>query len=285
MSRDLEALVRRANVLSRDEQLEKMFGDDLSHRLLGRIRDLEEGRMTDMTTDEHYDGGEPLVEMKTNGDRGLTRAPTSSARGGPRRLAPAALVAALALLVGVPVGLFFTDSRPSPVEIAESYIEARKASDADRARELVADDFRTTEPPDGFVDAEGMELAFQQHEAYGFHYGDVDCDVTDEAGGVTWVECGYLWTTELHRIANQPATPESMRFVIEDDLIQAVARGQRNFSEWWDSWLDFLGSEHPEFRNVVVRALRNEPESTRELVEGLPEHLNLYREWVESEEG
>lgn len=283
MSSEVEARVRRANLLTRDDQLDQLFGEDLSHRLLGRMETLEEGRMTD-TTDEQYRGTEPRIEMRSNGDSGQRAAAPRSTRPSPRRLVPAALVAAV-LLVAAPVGMFLADGEPTPVEIAEDYIGARNAYDADHARALVAEDFTTTEPPDGFRDAEGMEPAFQQHEAYGFHYENVDCSVTDEVDGSVWVECGYLWTTELHRITNHEATPESLTFVIEDGLIQRVLRSQGDISRLWDQWLEFLRSEDPDFRSVVIQSLRNEPEMTRKAVEGMPEHLALFREWVENQEG
>lgn len=284
MSRDLEARVRRANLLSRDEQLEMLFGEDLSPLLLGRIRDLEEGRMTETTTGEQYPGGEPVIERAGIDDSPIS-APRKTAQGGLRRLRPVTLVALLVLFAGVPVGMFLADRSPTPVEIAEAYIEARNAYDAEAARSLVAVDFRTTEPPDGFVDAEGMEVAFQQHEAYGFHYGDVDCSVAEEVSAGVRVECDYLWATELHRITNHEATPERLTFVIEDARIQVVLRSPGDISVLWDQWLDFLRDEHPDFYSVVVFALRNDPESTRDLVEGLPEHLELFRAWVESQEG
>lgn len=283
MSRDLEARVRRANLLSRDEQLEMLFGEDLSPQLLGRIRDLEEGRMTETRRDEQYEIDEPVVDAKAGGGSAGTH--TGARKPRRWRLAPG-LAFVLALLVGVPVGIFLTDSRPQPVKAAEAYLDARNAYDADRARELVAEDFTTTENPDGFRDAEGMETAFQQHEAYGFRYDDIACRATNEADGKVWVTCEYSWTTELHRITNHPATPESLRFVVNGDgLIQGVIRSRGDFAPWWDPWLEFLRAEHPDFHNVVVRALSNDPEATRDLATGLPEHLDLYRAWVASQEG
>lgn len=282
MSSDVEARVRRANLLARDDQLEQLFGEDLSPRLRGRMQALEEGRMTEITTDEQSGGDEPVIE-RTGASGSRSASPKSAPRR--RRLAPAALVAVVVALVGVPVGMFLADNSPTPVEIAESYIEARNAYDADQARELVADDFRTTEYPNGFRDADGMDTAFEGSEAYGFRYTDVDCNVANDVEATVWVECGYLWTSELHRLANQPPTPASLSFTIEDGLIQGVIRNPADVSGWWDPWLAFLRSEYPEFRSVVVEALSNEPEATRELVDGLPEHLALYEEWVDSQGG
>jgi hypothetical protein len=57
---------------------------------------------------------------------------------------------------------------PPEVQLAQDYIEARNAYDADRARELVADEFWTSEAPDGFRDVDTMELAFDSHRVHGF---------------------------------------------------------------------------------------------------------------------
>ena len=88
------------------------------------------------------------------------------------------------------------------VALAEAYIEARNAYDADRARELVADDFRTTEPPDGYRDVSTMDLAFEAHRAYGFHYAEVDCAPESEISDPITVRCDFLWTNEFSALGS-----------------------------------------------------------------------------------
>jgi CubicO group peptidase (beta-lactamase class C family) len=87
-----------------------------------------------------------------------------------------AMAGAAALAVGViAIGLYFNQSggvgppapspspTPSPtaVEIAQAYIEARNAYDPARARELVADEFRTGEPDEAYRNLSSLELAFE----------------------------------------------------------------------------------------------------------------------------
>ena len=52
MSVDVESRVKRANLITRDEQLEQLFGDETSNRLLLDILAKKEGRMTDTRPDQ-----------------------------------------------------------------------------------------------------------------------------------------------------------------------------------------------------------------------------------------
>ena len=52
MSVDIESRVKRANLITRDEQLEQLFGDETSNRLLLDILAKKEGRMTDNRPDQ-----------------------------------------------------------------------------------------------------------------------------------------------------------------------------------------------------------------------------------------
>jgi hypothetical protein len=178
----------------------------------------------------------------------------------------------------------------TPVEVAERYLEARNAYDVGQARVLVADDFTTSEAPQGYRDVDTMELAFAQHEAYGFHYAEVDCAPGEEAPERATVLCEYLWTTELHRIGNHPPTVEQLTVIVEDGRIAQIVRGGPALSSaemrgWWDPFIAFLHAEHPEFDRVVVRALGLDPDSTRELVERLPDYLAVYEEWLDGQGG
>jgi hypothetical protein len=171
-----------------------------------------------------------------------------------------------------------------PVAVAEAYIEARNNYDVQLARELVSGDFRTSEYPDGFGDITGMELAFEGHKAYGFHYSDVDCTLSGETSEGVVVACDYLWTTELHRIGDHPPTSERLTFIIDDGQIQRITRSSSAVLIWWSPFYDrFLLSEHREFRDVVSKSLLLDPEAVRELVERLPEYFDLYEEWIDSQ--
>ena len=52
MSVDIESRVKRANLITRDEHLEQLFGDETSNRLLLDILAKKEGRMTDNRPDQ-----------------------------------------------------------------------------------------------------------------------------------------------------------------------------------------------------------------------------------------
>jgi hypothetical protein len=169
----------------------------------------------------------------------------------------------------------------SPVEIAEAYIEAINAYDVERARELVSQDFATTEYPDGHINVQTMELAFDSARAYGLHYSDVDCGqdkATPER--VERVRCDFLWAMELQRIGSHEPTQKTFRFTIEGGRIKGVLMSHRSIASWWDPWLGFLRAEHPDFYRVVTLNFNPTAESMRELVEQMPRYLDLYGEWL-----
>lgn len=62
MSFDIEARVRRANPLTQSDQLEQLFGEDASPRLLRDIHDRRVGRMTESRKSEQPTGLEPEPE-------------------------------------------------------------------------------------------------------------------------------------------------------------------------------------------------------------------------------
>lgn len=197
------------------------------------------------------------------------------------------VAAAVVLVLGVATVVMTTDgspfasTEPTPVEIAEAYLEARNDYDAERARELVSEDFRTSEYP-GFT-AETMELAFQQHEAYGFHYSNIECNQQAETAERVSVRCDFLWDTHLQSVGNHPPTPAGITVLVDEGLITLISRGSQPFDTWWNPWLTFLRSEHPEFADVVDRALTLDPDTVSQLVEEMPRYLNLYENWLNNQ--
>ena len=103
MSVDIEARVRRANPLTHTEQLEQLFGEDASRRLLRDIHHKREGRMSDTTENQQPTN----VQDRTPATRQKTERPTPS-RGPSRKrgllVAAAALVVAI-IAAGVVIGL------------------------------------------------------------------------------------------------------------------------------------------------------------------------------------
>ncbi|HSI93344.1 MAG TPA: hypothetical protein VK925_07560 [Jiangellaceae bacterium] len=205
-----------------------------------------------------------------------------------RRAATGVAAALLAVLVtgsvipwGPTVDLQTATPSPLPVDLAERYIDARNDYDAQQARELVSDDFRTTEPPSGFLGVRTMELAFEIHKVYRFHYYEVDCTPHEQTPDRATVRCDYLWTTELHRIGNFPPTPGQLTVFVEDGRIARVDHRSGELA-MWDAFTAFLRAEYPDFYRVVYNSLGLDPESTRQVVEQLPVYFERYEAWVDS---
>jgi hypothetical protein len=177
------------------------------------------------------------------------------------------------------------------LEIAQAYIDARNTYDADWARELVADNFKTSEVPDAYT-LDTMELAFETHEAYGFHYADGVCEVAGPDSRYTQIEgqvvvsCDYLWTTELQRITGYPPVPVGFVFRIENGLIASVGHdwNSREFGpNVYNPWLGFLDRNHPEFHELDLATHELHPERTRMFIEQAPEYFALYEQWVQEQ--
>jgi hypothetical protein len=177
------------------------------------------------------------------------------------------------------------------IETAQAYIDARNAYDADRARTLVAGTFTTSEVPDAYT-LDTMRLAFQTHEAYGFHYSEGDCELhtpRTPVGGQVAVWCDYLWTTELQRITDHPPVPVGFvfRVGVEDGLIASIGHDW-NPDEFmpnvYDPWIAFLGRHDPVVRMNALATHELDPERTRAFIRQAPEYLALYEEWVNEQE-
>jgi hypothetical protein len=292
----VETRVRQANLVTREPQLDQLFGADLSARLLEEIRHRLAG------TASHPAVGDPVTEIENfentkrrsdQMDTTTTVDTKSPSPAPPRRWMPALVAATAVFVLGVPAVLLlggspFGGSSPTAVEIAEAYIEARNAYDSDRARELVAQGFVTTEPPDAFSGLEQIELAFQTHGAYGIQYTQGECRAdANTVPTMDVVRCEYQFSSELHRIAELPPQPVSFTFVIEDGRITSVVAGS-HLGRFWDRFVDdFLQAEgHHEFLTQVELAVDSlDPDATRAVVEGMPHYLDLYRAWTAERRG
>jgi hypothetical protein len=211
-----------------------------------------------------------------------------------------ALTSAAALVIAViGIGLYFNQPggvgppapspspSPSPtaVEIAEAYIAARNAYDPVRAKELVADNFTTSEPDERFRDLASLEGAFELHKAFGFQYSDGDCSQRSATGDRAVVLCDYLWTTEVHRISGQPPTPARFTFFFRDGRISAVYHdASSNFYFGQGSFYDGFLAEHLEYRDLLDDA-ELYSEEYRATLELLPEYFELYEEWLVDQRG
>jgi hypothetical protein len=142
---------------------------------------------------------------------------------------------------------------------------------------LLANNFFTTEPDEAFRDLDSLELAFERHRAFGFHYSDGDCRERGSAA-FTSVVCDYLWTTETHRISGQPPTPARFTFNFSDGRISGVFH-DASFAFYFESggWYHGFLAEHLEFRELLDSI---DPDEQRAANELLPEYFELYEEWL-----
>jgi hypothetical protein len=170
------------------------------------------------------------------------------------------------------------------VALASAYMEARNAYDVEGARQLVADEFRTDEPPDGYSNLATMEPAFELHQAFGFRFSEVEC--VPRQGTVTRlvVVCDYLLSTETHRIGGYAPSPAELRVYVKDGRIFEVLRGSETGADSWGPFEMFVREHDPAFRQVMDQGLQLEPEAHRELVERLPEVFQRYEQWLDEQE-
>ena len=175
-----------------------------------------------------------------------------------------------------------TSVQLNAIEMAEAYIVARNAHDPESARQLITEDFTTTEDPDGFRDARNLELAFAFHEAFEMRYADTACEEFEparaSASETTVVLCTAKWTNALQSIALHPPADAEFSFQIRDGLIASVVYGDNStfYAVWYDEFL----LEHREFRHLMTQAHVLDPEATQQMIDQLPEYLELFEEWM-----
>jgi len=104
MSVDIESRVKRANLITRDEHLEQLFGDETSNRLLLDILAKKEGRMTDNRPDQ-----QPTLE------KAQRTAPTQPQK----RFRLGVALAAVLIVVAVGVAFATVSNRGSTVAEVE----------------------------------------------------------------------------------------------------------------------------------------------------------------------
>lgn len=158
--------------------------------------------LRELTEADTQRGRNPMNTITTDAKK-----PTPTGR--PRGWAVGLTAAAVVLILGVATVFVTTGGNPfaggpSPVEIAEAYIDARNDYDAERALELVSEDFTTNETPDGHVDASTLERAFLWHETQGFEFTDVTCEQIGQPPDGVPVTCDAAWSVNLHRVGNFP---------------------------------------------------------------------------------
>lgn len=176
---------------------------------------------------------------------------------------------------------------PSPVEVAEAYIDARNDYDVDRARNLLAEDFTTTEAPYGHRGHETLDLVFQSWNVWGFEFTDVSCEQVSEGSGGHLVRCDYLWNTDVTRAGGFSPSEANLQLLIQEGLIRRVSETETGSEPWWETFIAFLEAESPDdFGETVYRAVDFlDPDAVQTVAEELPAYLDLYAEWLDNQEG
>lgn len=244
MSVDVEARVKRANLVTRDEQLVQLFGEDTSSRLLQNIRARTEGQVTETRPDQVF-----IPDDKTK-----KTAPTTPRRN---RLG----IALAAFLVVVIAGLgwtFFTDSdvATTPTGIAESYLDAFDSRDAVAVLVL----YPANEEVAG-------ELAWL--EAIGWQENQLEC-VETAVGPPATVHCTHTFENAWTNALSVGPYDRYDDFTIQDGLIVEISRQSPEdigFSdEAWDVFLNWMRDKHSSDVSVLYVDSCCQPSFTPEAV-------------------
>lgn len=244
MSIDVEARIRRANLLPRDEQLEQLYDPDLSNLLLDDTRALKEGRMT-RTNDriDTQDGDlitEPDVEIPGPAQPKRRR----------ESLRPAIAIGMMIAVAAVFVAIAGT--RPtevaSPSQVAERFIEARNAYDADAVLSLLA--------PDSFIGAEIHPFVKTTEDypdliaverAEGRQMLVEECIETPNVPGK--MVCSYMVESDISRaLGVGPFGGSRLNMVIEDGQIKSIYNrfSYRSYNALaFEPYLEWLEKNHP----------------------------------------
>jgi hypothetical protein len=254
MSVELEARVRRANLISRDRHLERLYDDDLSHRLLRDIYSKKEGRMSDTK-----DRPEPTTVEEVQPDEEAFRSAPAPRQQRSPAFVPAILTAVIA--IGVIVVLVARDQTPdvagTPVGIAEAFMAAMNEHDPVAVRSLLADDEAMVGEVAGVegVTGAGIEQQLEQEEVLGWTYHVEGClDLANPNNTASEVRCNYAFSNHLTRaIGAGPYEGSFYELLIADGKIRFV-----NNEEYDDAFHEeaisafggWLEANHPEANDI-----------------------------------
>lgn len=221
MSVDLEARVKRANPLTRGEQLDQLFGEDTLDRFLLGVLAKKEGRMTDIRPDQ------PATSEKVSTD--------GTTSGTPQRLRLGVALAAFAVVIAAGVGFVLvrdsnTAAGPSPVEVGESYINAIDEWDSEAALALLAPGAVMT---GGLAESPtDIPAVFDYYRANDWRFTASECQQSTVSEPVV-VNCTYTHQNAWMRALGVDPRPAGFyEFVITDGKIEEVSGELIDFPEW-----------------------------------------------------
>ena len=192
-----------------------------------------------------------ILESVRTTTRGSSVRPEHRPRGSRWLIAVAAGVTALAL---VGVGFLMSGAggdvtAPSNASVAEAYLLARNAYDAEAAAAVVADAADLRDLPAMFARSE-LPLAFRYLEMIEERYIAFTCVPT----GPAEVVCDFVLDSALRSKSSLPPIPGQTTFAIESGRITEIRAAIE--TEPYDmlarEWADFLGADQTGYYRFVV---------------------------------
>jgi hypothetical protein len=151
---------------------------------------------------------------------------------------------------------------PQTVAIAERFMQARNAYDAETAMSLLADDGATVlmmhnnamlrNMPTVRLDREELALALEAERIYGVRYGSFECRPDPVGWAETQITCSYLMDNRLRQIEGFPPKESSFGIGIRNGRITNLSFPWLNvgfpgeFPAEGARFVQWLESEHPE---------------------------------------
>ncbi|MCP3973655.1 MAG: hypothetical protein GY720_04100 [bacterium] len=254
MTMDLETRVRRANPLVHSEQLEQLFGDGASARLLDDVRMRREGRMTEATRKD-----QPTTGIAPNAEPARQWRVTRLAHRGHPGVAIAAFFVVVAIGVGLFAALNAGEQAPAaPVEIAETFIDVRSPTDAATAVALLAPGAVIEHGIAG--DVEGYEATLDWSLAIGDRRLAIDCTEAVFTGASAAITCAYDYSNAWSQaLGVGPFSGNTFDFVIADGQILELRHTVGILNDYspqvWEVFTGWLTSNHLSDRLTMIRTV------------------------------
>ena len=261
MTLDIETRVRRANPLITAEQLQQLFGDDASARLLRDIHHKREGRMTETTenrppTTEEGSATIAAGSQRPSGSRDASeRTARSGTPGVRRRFRPGTVVAAFSLVIAAGIALAFlvgnSDSESAgPVDVARSFIEARDAWDAETTVGLFAPAATVSDLEVGSVGDYAAQ--YEWYRAVEWRWEAGEC-VETPRGLTSEVSCAYTHHNAWMDATGAEPGSGSFEFLISQSKITELSISFTTFPAW-DQFRAWVDANHPEDLSVMYES-------------------------------
>ena len=174
----------------------------------------------------------------------LTSATATGSRKQPFMVAAVTILVLAAAVVGIGQGDL--SGQASPQEVAERYLAARDAYDANAARPLIAPDAQLADMP--VIGVDELDAGFEMLSIYEMSYDPFECSEA-EGGPEVWVVCTYQLNSAANGPVGYPPIGGKIRFRIVEGKI-AELRNQAPVGLYspfvFRPFIDWLVAEHGE---------------------------------------